>query len=243
MTGALEVSTVPYAHVDQIKEDHYGTLVAENSIGINHDHFLSVYLDMDIDGDSNSFLKTHLVTKQVTDPKIPRKSYWTTKKEIVKSEIDARTLIGTKPVELSLINPNKKTKLGHPVGYRIVPGFYTSPLLMLDDFQQVRGAFSNYNVWVTPYNKAERFAAGEHVDRNHGDDTLLTWTNKNRAIENKDIVLWYTMGIHHVPCQEDFPQMPTVSGGFELRPTNFFEYNPALKVMPPHYVNWPNCTA
>ncbi|XVF28867.1 hypothetical protein REPUB_Repub15cG0069300 [Reevesia pubescens] len=219
LTGVLEVRAVPYTHTDQIKEEVCGTFVADNTIG------------------------TNLVTKRVTDKTIPRKSYWTVEHETAKTEADARIKLGLTPAELVVVNPNKRTKPGNKVGYRLLPGSAADPLLTPDDYPQIRAAFTNYNVWVTPYNKSEKWAAGLYADQSRGDDTLGVWSNRNRNIENKDIVLWYTMGFHHVPCQEDFPVMPTLSGGFELRPTNFFEYSPVLKTRPPFHATWPNCTA
>ncbi|OMO50440.1 Copper amine oxidase [Corchorus olitorius] len=199
---------------------------------------------MDVDGVANSLVKNNLVTRRVQDENIPRKSYWNVEHETAKTEADARIKLGSSdcPTELVFVNPNKRTKLGNNVGYILHPGpgGASRSLLALDDYPQTRGAFTNYNVWVTPYNKSEKWAPGLYTDRSRGDDTLAVWSSRNRDIENKDIVLWYTMGFHHVPRQEDFPVMPTVSVGFELQCCNFFEYNPVLKTRPP---NATNCTA
>ncbi|KAI3469547.1 hypothetical protein Pfo_026210 [Paulownia fortunei] len=243
LSGILAVKGSTYTHKDQIEEEVYGTLVSENVIGTRHDHFLSFYLDLDIDGEANSLKKTHLQTVGVTDESSPRKSYWKVVNEVAKTESDAKIRLGSEATEIIVVNPNKKTKVGNDIGYRLIPGSAVGPLLLKDDYEQIRGAFSNYNVWVTPYNKSEKWAGGLYVDQAHGDDNLAKWTLRNREIENKDIVVWYTLGFHHVPLQEDFPIMPTLSGAFELRPANFFEHNPVLRVKSPKPVNWFNCSA
>lgn len=151
-------------------------MLADNTIGVYHDHFFTYYLDLDIDGEANSFVKTNLETVRVKDHTTPRKSYWTVVKETAKTEADARVNFGFKPSELVVVNPNKRTKQGNQIGYRLIPGSVMHPLLVSDDYQQIRGAFTNYNVWVTPYNKTEKWAGGLYVDRSRGDDTLAVWS-------------------------------------------------------------------
>ncbi|MCL7039962.1 hypothetical protein MKW94_005123 [Papaver nudicaule] len=219
-SGSIKVAATEYTHRDQIKEEIYGTLLADYTIGVYHDHFVTYYLDLDVDGSNNSFVKSTLKTKRVTADSSRRKSYWTLVKETAKTESDAKIKLGMESIELVVVNPNKKTKMGNDVGYH-------------DDYPQIRAAFTKYHVWVTRYNKSEKWAAGLYVDQSHGDDTLAIWSSRYGDRKQGHIVLWYTVGFHHVPCQEDFPIMPTLSGGFELRPTNFFERNPDLDTISP----------
>ncbi|KAL3499500.1 hypothetical protein ACH5RR_038593 [Cinchona calisaya] len=226
------------------QENLFGTLLSENVIGVIHDHYITFYLDMDVDGSNNSFVKVNIERAYNSPKESPRRSYLKDVKNVAKTEKDAQIKLKLyDPSEFHVINPSKKTRVGNPVGYKVVPAGTAASLLDLDDPPQKRGAFTNNQIWVTPYSQNEQWAGGLFVYQSHGEDTLAVWSNRNRPIENKDIVLWYTLGFHHVPCQEDFPIMPIVSSSFDLKPVNFFESNPILNIPPNFEKDLPICNA
>lgn len=246
MSGILMVKSTAHETMEEaIKAgtDLYGTMLAERTVGVIHDHYITFYLDMDVDGTENTFVKHKMSKRKVPQGMSPRKSYWEVEKLVAKTEDDAKVKISLfKPADYLVTNPGKITKVGNPVSYKLVAGKTAGSLLALDDPPQRRAAFTNNQIWVTPYNKSEEYAGGLFVYQSHGDDTLSVWAKRDRPIENRDIVLWYTVGFHHIPCQEDFPVMPTVTESFELKPTNFFESNPILKTYPSYEKDLPQCS-
>lgn len=129
------------------ESDIFGPLVSENVIGVAHDHFITFHLDMDIDGPTNSFVKVDLVKEENPSVKTPRKSYWRAKRQVIEKEKDAQIKLKLyEPSEFHFINPLKKSRIGNPIGYKIVPKGNAASLLDLDDPPQVRSAFTNNQV-------------------------------------------------------------------------------------------------
>ena len=206
----------------------YGRFIAENTVGVDHDHFFSFRLDFDIDGTANSFVTDKLRVESLPAGSL-RKSLWVAEPETAKMEEQAKIRMSMEHPEMwRIINPNVKNPLGYPVGYELVPEENAMSLLVPEDYPQMRASFTDYQLWVTPYRENERYAAGDYPNQSKGGDGLPAWTKANRPIENTDIVLWYTIGFHHVPHAEDWPVMPTMWHEFQLRPCNFFSRNPAI---------------
>ena len=210
------------------KDTAYGRMVAEHTVATNHDHFFCFRLDLDVDGPKNSFLYERLRTKRL-GKESPRRSVW-----VVDSRTAAREQAGKLHIDLRqpalwrVINPNRIGPLGYPVSYELKPKANAVSLLSPEDFPQQRAGFTNFHLWVTPYHPQERYAGGTYPNQSKGGDGLPAWTRVNRRIENTDLVLWYTLGFHHVVRAEDWPVLPTAWSEFELRPFDFFQRNPAL---------------
>jgi primary-amine oxidase len=213
---------------DRNGEAEFGRFVSDHTVAVNHDHFFSLRLDLDVDGMDNSFLQERLETRRLPEDH-PRRSVWVLEPKVAQVEKEAQLRINMEePALWRIINPDVVGPLGYPVSYEIKPVDNAMSLLLPEDFPRRRGGFVDHHLWVTPYSPEERFAAGDYPNQSQGGDGLPAWTTANRPIENTDIVVWYTLGLHHVVRAEDWPVLPTGRMTVELRPFDFFARNPAL---------------
>jgi len=228
LTRAVKETAATGTDGEMHGRDEYGTLVAKNTVGVNHDHFFSFRLDLDVDGQNNSFQADRLVRRELSNNPA-RKSIWAMQMSTARTEKEAMMDIHLdRPVMWRFVNPNVKGPLGHATGYELMPGVTAASLLDPEDGPQKVAAFSSHQLWVTPYRQDELYAAGVFPTASKGNDGLAIWTKADRPIENTDIVAWYTLGFHHVPRAEDFPVMPVMWHDFVIRPFNFFPQNPVL---------------
>ena len=85
---------------------------------------------------------------------------------------------------------------------------------------------------MTRYDPTEMNAAGTYINQSKGGEGLPKWIAANRPLVNQDVVLWYTLGVTHIPRPEDWPVMPVHEAGFKLVPWGFFARNPAMDLPP-----------
>ena len=107
-------------------------------------------------------------------------------------------------------------------------GHSATSLLAADDVPQRRAGFTGAPLWVTAYDPAELYAAGTYPNQSRGDDGLPSYVARRRLVAGSDIVLWYTMGFHHLPRPEDWPILSTIWHSVSLVPYGFFDRNPSL---------------
>lgn len=242
-TGVLEVKAVPDQRADKPLSDklagkdpdgnevQFGQLVSPGIDGVDHDHYFSFRLDLDVDGAKNSLMVDKLVPYKLPDNALGRKYIWAMKPEMVKTESDAKFDVSIEhPAMWRFVNESVKNSLGQSSSFEIMPGETGLSLLPSSEWPQKRAGFSEHNLWVTPYDPNERYASGVYVMGSKGEDSLPAWTKQGRNIMNTDIVAWYTVGFHHVPRPEDWPQMPVMWHTFSLRPFQFFNKSPVMNL-------------
>ncbi|MDW3651286.1 MAG: hypothetical protein R8P61_29685 [Bacteroidia bacterium] len=209
-------------------DDLYGRFVDPHIVAVNHDHYFSYRIDLDVDGSTNNLVMDRLRQRMLPEEH-PRRSVWVRDPMFPKREGDVKVNIDLhKPALWRVLSTSRKNHVGYPTSYQLMPGKTTNTLLSADDFPRRRAGFINHHLWATPYDVSEQFAAGDYPTLSLPDQGLPSWVKANRSIENTDIVLWYTMAMHHMVRAEDWPVMPVLWHSFEIRPFDFFNGNPAM---------------
>ena len=222
-TGAAELGEVtPYA-----------TKVAPGLTAPYHQHYFNVRLDMMVDGLENSLVEVN-TEAEPEGPGNPWGNAFRPHETVLASESQSGRMVDPSTARYwKIVNPEVRNGLGSPVAYKLEPGGNTACFAHPSSSVLQRAGFIGGHVWVTPYDPSQRFASGDYPNQHPGGDGLPSWIQADRSTDGTDIVVWYTMGHHHIPRPEDWPVMPVGTIGFMLKPNGFFDRNPALDVPAP----------
>jgi primary-amine oxidase len=227
MSGALFTAGYPGG-------DHpHSAEVAPGLGGPVHQHLFSARLDMTVDGVANAVDEVDLGGLPV-GPGNPYGNAIAQSVTRLRSEAQAaRRCDAARARTWRVVSTERVNRYGRPTGYTLYPE--GAPVLLADPTSPVhaRAGFAANHLWVTRYDPAQRYPAGDFVNQHPGGAGLPAYVAADRDIDGADIVLWHTFGPTHFPRPEDWPVMPVARCGFTLKPTGFFDRNPALDVPPP----------
>lgn len=209
--------------------ERYGTLMAPNIVGINHQHFFCFRLDFDVDGTGNSIFEMNVRPLAESRGHLEQNTF-TLERTLFRREEEARRELNDKSNRCwKVFNPTASRFLGHYPGYVLAPESNAYPYSHTESYNRKRAPFLANHFWATRFNPKEIYAGGDYPVSSVGGEGLPTWSG-DEEIENKDLVLWYTVGITHTPRVEDWPVMPSATMGFKIMPDGFFKRNPALDI-------------
>jgi len=232
LTGIMETKGVDMAadlH-SPAHEPTYGHLVDTNLLAVHHQHFFNFRLDMDVDGTKNSVEEMNTEAESA-NPGNPYKNAFVMKATALRSESAAHRNINLQSSrKWEVVNPAVKNNVGESTSYILVPEENSVPYAAQDSWLRKRAGFIDAHFWATAYDPMQMYAAGFYANQGRGEDGLPLWIRADRSLQDSDVVIWYTLGVTHIPRPEDWPMMAVHSAGFKLVPGGFFDHNPALDV-------------
>ncbi|ACU71544.1 Amine oxidase (copper-containing) [Catenulispora acidiphila DSM 44928] len=226
----IKLTGILFASAYRGPEWPYATEVAPGLGAPGHQHLFSARLDMMVDGSGNTVEEIDVHGCPV-GPENPYGNALTRTITPLRRESDGGRLAAPERGRTwRVLNPSSVNGLGQPVGYTLFP--QAAPTLLADPASSLygRAGFAAKHLWVTAYDPAERYSAGDFVNQHPGGAGIPAFAANDRPIEDADVVLWHTFGPTHFPRPEDWPVMPVDRCGFALKPSGFFDRNPTLDV-------------
>ncbi|ORY83671.1 copper amine oxidase [Protomyces lactucae-debilis] len=212
----------------------FGTVVSEGTMAANHQHLFNVRIDPAVDGHRNIIVKDESVAMPL-DEENPWGVGYINKRETLSrpcfQDLDiskARTFIVQNPTKFNKIS-------GKPVGYKLHAHASQMMLMHPNSYSFKRAYFAQHPICITKYRDGELYAAGEFTNQSIADTGLFEWTKRDEELDTElgdDVVLWHTFSLSHSPRPEDFPVMPAEVIKMSLKPTSFFDQNPANDCVP-----------
>lgn len=227
--GVNRTTDLPGADDESYNGAYYGTLVAPHVEAVNHQHFFSFRLDLDVDGRENIVEEMNTVPLP-SGANNPWNNAFVKQMSLIRNEAEGQRNLNTSSNRHWMVADAKAVNsLGQQKSYVVMPGHNASPLAAPGSGPRKMADFLENQIWVTSYKEREHYPAGDYPNSRGIVDGLPKMTMDNESLEGKDVVLWYNMGITHIVRPEDWPVMNVHTIGFSLMPFGFFDKNPAAR--------------
>ncbi|MFS8897204.1 primary-amine oxidase [Synechococcus sp. R3-13] len=213
--------------------DPFAPLMAPNVGGTNHQHYFSFRLDMDVDGTDNAVMEMNLKPLPQSPDNPAGNAFIMEEKHLLSEKEAVRDLNMASSRKWVIVSSSKTNALGAPTGYALMPGPNAMFLPVEGSNVRERAGFATHHFWATHYQPGELYAAGPYPNQSGPGEGLPKWVSDDQPLEGEDLVVWYSLGVSHVPRPEDWPVMPVHRTGFRLVPWGFFDRNPTINLAEP----------
>ncbi|WP_030622843.1 primary-amine oxidase [Streptomyces sclerotialus] len=206
----------------------YATEVAPGLQAPYHQHLFCARLDPAVDGHANTVEEVDVVPLPM-GPDNPHGNAFTVRATpVTDSGEGGRLADPAAGRRWRITNPGSRNRMGRPVAYTLQP--QPGPTLLAQPGSAVaaRVAYATKHLWVTAGRPGRRYPDGDYPNQHPGGAGVTAWSAPGESLSDTALTLWHTFGPTHLPRLEDWPVMPVDRCGFTLRPTGFFDRNPAL---------------
>lgn len=214
----------------------YGFRIRDDLSGSMHDHVLNFKADLDIKGTKNSLFKTEFVPNSQVYKWSGGKPYNNMKAERSFVTNEAEGKINWAPnsaAQYAVVNKDQPNEFGEYPGFRIFPSVGSTIHLTVEN----SSVFPHSVQWAShqlyALHRKDTEPVSMHPVGGWGAERPRVMFNDffdNESLEQEDIVLYFNLGMHHMPDTYDLPVtvFQGAQSGITLRPQNYQRSNSAV---------------
>lgn len=215
-----------------------------------HDHVLNFKADFDILGTANTVELTSVVPvkKEFTWSGGKTRNTMMLERSMIESEDKGRFNWGPNgATQVHIINQDERNKYGEFRGYRVLPSGGTAHLTVLDSSNLVNSAhWAEYDLQITQQHDYEPHSFHPYNTQDVYDPPVnFEKFFDGESLNQTDLVLWFNLGMHHVPHTGDLPNtvFTTAHSGVHFMPLNYLLGDPSRETVNQVRINYYNGSA
>ncbi|XP_045168957.2 putative amine oxidase [copper-containing] [Mercenaria mercenaria] len=239
--GVIEVKSMStgyiLANAFSEMERKYGFQLHDSIVANFHTHLFHFKADLDVNGQSNRY--EFIDIKSETAPnefsKITRSTYSQgyIETSLKSTEKDAAYKFNFETPKYHIFyNNNTRDGYGNPMAYRLIHNGMVKQVIPEGHNKEPAISWARYQHAVTQQKDTEAHSSSMYSMFDTDDQVVnfLGYIEDDKSIKDEDLVLWVTLGVHHIPHKEDLPLTTStgVAPSFFLQPFNYFSEDPAM---------------